>query len=233
MAGCALAPRESSVRLPGGLSMSADSVVLASGSPRRTELLSQLGVEHEVAPANIDETPEPFEAALTYVQRMARAKAAASVAQLVRGQLTLSEDNNRLADDKIVLAADTIVIVDGAILGKPRDEQDGLGMLARLSGRSHQVATAVCLRRSVRQASVCVRTEVSFRSVSLQEARGYWASGEPRDKAGGYGIQGVASAFVNKIDGSYSSVIGLPLVETRALLLAMGYDFKARGPELS
>ncbi len=191
-------------------------VILASASPRRTQLLSELGIAHEVAPADIDETPRSQEPALVYVQRMAVTKAQAGNTQA--GARLGSSQRGIPA----VLAADTIVVADDLILGKPADEQHGLEMLARLSGRTHKVVTAVCLQHGVRQAAALVSTQVSFRSVSLQEARGYWASGEPRDKAGGYGIQGAAAAFVSNIDGSYSGVIGLPLVETRALFLSLG-----------
>lgn len=189
------------------------SLILASASPRRTQLLATLGVSHVVRPADIDETPGSFEAPLAYVQRMAASKAAAGVSAAAAPLA---------GAHAAVLAADTIVIADGAILGKPVDAVGGLQMLMRLSGRRHQVATAVCVRQDVRQAAVCVVTDVSFRSVTVQEAQRYWDSGEPLDKAGGYGIQGSASVFVSKIDGSYSSVIGLPLVETRTLLRALG-----------
>ena len=188
--------------------MSATTIILASASPRRTQLLTELGIEHEVQPADIDETPQPLEPPLVYVQRMAAAKAQAG--------------SHQASGNSAVLAADTIVVADGLILGKPVDEQHGLEMLARLSGRTHQVVTAVCLRHGVRQAAALVSTQVAFRSVSLQEARSYWQSGEPRDKAGGYGIQGAAAAFVSKIDGSYTGVIGLPMVETRALFQSLG-----------
>lgn len=198
--------------------------VLGSASPRRTELLSLLGVEHRVVPADIDETPQRFEPALPYVRRMAAAKADAVLARLATGAGSRAANAANLT----VLTADTVVITDGMILGKPADEADGLSMLARLSDRSHRVATAVSLRRTgdgrhgPRRADVCVQTAVTFRSVSVQEARRYWASGEPKDKAGGYGIQGLASEFVKNIDGSYTNVIGLPLVETRLLLQALG-----------
>ncbi len=201
--------------------------VLGSASPRRTELLSSLGITHRVLPADIDETPSAFELPLPYVRRMAAAKADAVVTRLAP------------ARDSLVLTADTIVIADGMILGKPRDEAEGCAMLARLSGRQHVVATAVSVRRdsgasspgplktgqkkaAPQRGDVCVQTAVRFRSISVQEARRYWASGEPRDKAGGYGIQGAAREYVSKIDGSYTNVIGLPLVETRLLLRALG-----------
>lgn len=186
----------------------AATIILASASPRRTQLLTELGIEHEVQPADIDETPDSLEPPLVYVQRMAATKALAG--------------STRAGGAAAVLAADTIVVADGLILGKPVDEPHALEMLARLSGRTHQVVTAVCLRHGVRQSAALVSTQVSFRSVSLQEASAYWLSGEPRDKAGGYGIQGAAAAFVSKVDGSYTGVIGLPMVETRALFRAMG-----------
>lgn len=190
--------------------------VLGSASPRRTELLSSLGIEHRVLAADIDETPRAFEDALPYVRRMAAAKADAVLTRLAPTR------------DTLVLTADTVVVADGMILGKPRDEADGCAMLARLSGRQHIVATAVSCRRAggdspvPHSADACVQTAVSFRSVSVQEALRYWATGEPIDKAGGYGIQGAAGEFVSNIDGSYTNVIGLPLFETRLLLRALG-----------
>ena len=192
------------------MNRSRSALILASASPRRTQLLSELGFVHEVRPANIDETPLPGERPLAYVRRMAAAKARAGV-------MTLDSAG------RAVLAADTIVLVDEQILGKPRDEADAMRMLGLLSGRTHQVATAVCLREGVRQSAACVVVDVQFRSVSLQEARAYWATGEPSDKAGGYGIQGAAAQFVNKIDGSYTGVIGLPQTETLALLASLGH----------
>jgi len=213
--------RKSSARRSSGLGVLQPTVILASASPRRTELLTSLGVAHQVLPADIDETPYGSESALAYVRRMAVTKA-----RTISVQVGSSSDSTEEAQslNPTILAADTIVVADGAILGKPQGEQDGLAMIARLSGRTHQVVTAVCLCHGVRQAAVSVCTDVSFRSVSLQEARGYWASGEPLDKAGGYGIQGSAARFVSKIDGSYTGVIGLPLVETRALFLTLGID---------
>jgi len=194
----------------GDLRVAYSEVVLASASPRRTQLLAALGVSHRVAPADIDETPQPGEPPGAYVRRMAGSKAAAGVA---------------VTPDVLVLAADTIVVSQVGqnehILGKPADRREGVAMLNHLSGRSHRVLTAVCVRRGDCMASACVETRVWFRSVSVQEALQYWDTGEPQDKAGGYGIQGHASIFVTKIDGSYSNVIGLPLVETRTLLVAL------------
>ena len=193
-------------------------IVLASASPRRAELLAQLGVEFRVAPMDIDEQRNAYEPPIAYVGRMAREKAAAATRQ--------NELNGE--GPQAVLAADTIVVagacahqVAGRVLGKPRDASHAVQMLCDLSDRTHQVYTAVAVRFGVQQAFVCVCTDVRFRSVSMQEARAYWGTGEPADKAGGYGIQGAAIEFVKKIDGSYSNVVGLPLFETRSALRAL------------
>ncbi len=182
-------------------------LILASASPRRTQLLDQLGVAHKVAPAAIDETPHPFEDPVAYVQRMAITKANVGLLQ---------------AQSSPVLAADTLVVSNGLLLGKPADRDEGLRMLARLSGRTHQVYTAVCLLRGQQRACTWVCTEVNFRSVSMQAAQAYWDLEAPLDKAGGYGIQGSAIGFVKKIEGSISNVVGLPLAETLVLLEALG-----------
>ena len=182
---------------------------LASASPRRAQLLTELGVDFVVAPANIDERRAPPETPLAYVRRMALTKAAVGVAQAPSDAASA------------VLAADTIVLAGGRVLGKPLDEKDAQAMLLDLSDQTHQVYTAVAIRLGVKQAYACVCTDVSFRSVSIQEASAYWSTGEPVDKAGGYGIQGAASKFVKKIDGSYTNVVGLPLYETRCLLRAL------------
>ena len=180
-------------------------LVLASASPRRTQLLDTLGVEHRIRPADIDETPLPGERPVPYVRRVARAKAAAVA----------------VSGTEPVLAADTIVVHGGRILGKPAGREDALRMLAALSGTAHLVITAVAVEHGPRRAAALAATRVWFRSVSVQEAQQYWDSGEPRDKAGGYGIQGAASAFVTRLEGSYSNVVGLPLTETRALLAGL------------
>ena len=182
---------------------------IASASPRRAQLLTELGIDFVVAPADIDERRHPPETPLTYVRRMALTKASVGVAQAPSDLSTA------------VLAADTIVVRGGRVLGKPIDESDAVGMLLDLSDLTHQVYTAVAIRRGVQQGFACVCTDVSFRSVSMQEARAYWSTGEPVDKAGGYGIQGAASKFVKKINGSYTNVVGLPLYETRCLLRAL------------
>ncbi|EST16779.1 septum formation protein Maf [Pseudomonas putida S610] len=187
---------------------------LASGSPRRRELLTQIGVRFRVASAPIDETSLPGESAEAYVERLAKAKAAAG-----RARLEPAEIANESA---VVLGADTAVVLDGRILGKPEHRDDALDMLARLSGREHQVLTAVALDDGKRVESLCVSSTVRFRVIDQQEAQRYWASGEPADKAGGYAIQGLGAVFVTGLVGSYSAVVGLPLSETAQLLARFG-----------
>ncbi|MGE0486741.1 MAG: nucleoside triphosphate pyrophosphatase [Gammaproteobacteria bacterium] len=177
-------------------------LVLASRSPRRAELLRQLDVSFVVVAADIDESPLGGERSADYVARVAQAKATA------------------VHDDGVaILAADTCVCVDGEIFGKPRDREDAFRMLRTLSGRWHEVHTAVALRapnHGITATVVTTRVEFAALDDALLEA--YWATGEPADKAGAYGIQGVGGALVRRIEGSYSAVVGLPLVETRILL---------------
>ncbi|MEH6591736.1 MAG: Maf family protein [Halioglobus sp.] len=189
--------------------MSTLQLILASASPRRRDLLDQLGVSYQVDPADIDETPRDREAAGDYVERMAREKAAC-----------VAQRHDML--DCVVLAADTTVVIDEDILGKPTDHFDGLGILARLSGRRHRVITAVCLqtRQSVEVRQV--ETGVNFVQLDRAVCEAYLATSEPWDKAGAYAIQGLGGAFVSSIDGSYSNVVGLPLTETWRLLSASG-----------
>lgn len=184
-------------------------LILASASPRRRELLAQLGVECICKPADIDETPYADESPDAYVRRMALQKASA----VRRRHPGLGQ---------WVLAADTTVVVDGAVLGKPRDREDALRMLALLSGRAHAVMTAVCLIGSSEESTVLVKTRVQFIALTRHECEAYLDSGEAWDKAGAYGIQGLAGAFVAAIDGSYSNVVGLPLSETWRLLRDQG-----------
>ena len=179
---------------------------LASGSPRRRELLTQIGVPFCAVSADIDETPLNDESPAAYVERLARGKAAAG------------RDAVACAADFCVLGADTAVVLDGKILGKPVDEADACAMLMMLSGREHEVVTGIALLDGQRCQSRVVRSLVRFRRIEAQEAAAYWASGEPRDKAGGYGIQGLGAVFVAGLDGSYSAVVGLPLCETAELL---------------
>ncbi|WP_311971661.1 nucleoside triphosphate pyrophosphatase [Pseudomonas baltica] len=186
-------------------------IYLASGSPRRRELLTQIGVPFVPLSAAIDETPLPGEAPADYVARLALGKAIAGFASVPAD-----------ARQGVVLGADTAVIVDTRILGKPVDRADALAMLASLSGREHQVLTAVALFDGTRSEVVNVSAQVRFRVFEPAEAQAYWASGEPVDKAGGYAIQGLGAVFVTSLQGSYSAVVGLPLCETAALLGRFG-----------
>lgn len=179
---------------------------LASGSPRRRELLAQIGVPFSAISADIDETPFKHESPSAYVERLARGKAEAG-----RGTV--------VSDEKFcVLGADTTVVLNGKILGKPVEEADACAMLMLLAGQEHEVLTAIAVLDGERCESRVVRSLVRFRDISREEAAAYWASGEPRDKAGGYGIQGLGAVFVAGLNGSYSAVVGLPLCETCELL---------------
>jgi septum formation protein len=171
-------------------------IVLASASPRRAEILSSAGIPYVLQiPAHLDETPAPGEPPADYVMRLAREKAAAIP----------------LTQGRIVLGADTAVVIDGEILGKPSSSDDAARMLRLLSGRAHDVITGVCLRDSRTQVVDSAATRVWFSQLSEAEINAYLASGEPMDKAGAYGIQGLASKFVTRIDGCYFNVMGLPI----------------------
>ncbi|MFD2229659.1 Maf family protein [Alkalimarinus sediminis] len=193
-------------------------LILASSSPRRRELLSQIGVSFDVMSADIDETPLASEPASEYVVRMAREKVMACTSSL-EGLQTVT-----------ILGADTSVIVDGDILGKPDNYESAKEMLLKLSGREHQVMTSICvvtcsLGRTPESADLMTRlvtTDVKFRPLSEGQIQSYWNSGEPQDKAGAYGIQGFGAVFVDSIKGSYSAVVGLPLAETAELLSTAG-----------
>jgi septum formation protein len=199
--------------------MPADFVFLASGSPRRRELLRQIGVGVQLLEIRVDETARAGEQAEDYVTRLARAKAQ-------EGWQRCSAHAGAP-----VLAADTAVIVDRAILGKPKDRSDAAAMLQLLSGRSHEVLTAVALRSEHGIESRLSSSVVSFRSIDPAEAARYWQTGEPCDKAGGYGIQGYGAVFVAELRGSYSGVMGLPLYETAELLDAAGVSrWKSAAP---
>jgi septum formation protein len=181
-------------------------IALASASPRRRELLSQLGIDFDLVKVDVDESQFPQEAATDYVLRLAKTKAQAGLAaQMSAVKLP-------------VLGADTIVVVDGEVLGKPVDQEDFLRMMRLLNGRQHQVYTAIALATPELLLSDTVRTEVWFSAMTTAQMLAYWQSGEPADKAGGYGIQGLASRFIPKIAGSYFAVVGLPLYETDQLL---------------
>ena len=178
-------------------------VYLASRSPRRAELLQTLGVDFRIVDVTIDEAVRAGEISADYVLRLAAAKAAAGHAQVPPGGA--------------VLAADTCVVIDNEIIGKPRDRLDAMAILQRLSGQWHEVLTGVALAVAT-TATVCVTTRVQMRRLTDREIAAYWASGEPADKAGAYGIQGLGGALVERIEGSYSNVVGLPLAETLVLL---------------
>jgi septum formation protein len=182
-------------------------IILASASPRRQELLDQINVTYKVYPVDIDETPRINEPPLAYVQRLAAEKSAACKAQL--------------NPDRPILAADTAVVLGKMIMGKPKNQADALAMLMQLSGKTHQVYSAISLRGREHGQAVCI-TEVTFRHLKEQEILAYWHSGEPLDKAGSYAIQGLGALFVEAIKGSFSGVVGLPLFETAELLSNQG-----------
>jgi septum formation protein len=186
------------------------SLVLASASPRRSALLSQIGVPHRVDAAHIDESVRRGESPQQYVERLAAGKAASIAAQPARSH------------GLPVLGADTSVILGERIFGKPDSLAVALEMLAALGGRTHEVLSAIALSDARGVRTRVSRTRVTLRAISEREIRDYWASGEPRDKAGGYAIQGLAAIFIERIEGSYSGVMGLPLCETAALLAEAG-----------
>lgn len=185
-------------------------VILASQSPRRRDLLNLIGIPHTVRPADIDETPLPGERPLTVVERLARAKA------------------RRIAMDEpeaLVVAADTIVVIDDAILNKPVDASDARRMLRTLQGRRHDVYTAVCVTHGGREAAGVEDTGVWFRELSDGAIDAYIATGEPMDKAGAYGIQGYGATIVERVDGDFFTVVGLPLVRLTRLLTEIGINY--------
>jgi septum formation protein len=190
--------------------MDSVNLVLASGSPRRAQLLALLGLACEVVPVDLDETPRPGEAPADYARRMAAEKVAMAA--------------TRHAPDCLVLAADTVVALGEEILGKPADAGDAARMLRRLSGRRHDVHTAVAAIRDGNTAFRTSSSQVTFRNLLGREIEAYVATGEPLDKAGAYGIQGLAAIFVTRLCGSYTGVVGLPLCETADLLACLGVD---------
>lgn len=183
---------------------------LASKSPRRREILRSIGIEFEQIKVTTNESPLPGESAEELVLRLAIAKAEAAAG--------LSH----------VLGSDTVVVLDDCILGKPTDADNAVNMLLALSGRSHLVLTGVALRTPEGTRSVLSKTDVRFREIERDEAIAYWHSGEPADKAGGYGIQGLGGIFVESISGSYSGVMGLPVFETVELLKSAGIEVLAK-----
>lgn len=184
-------------------------LVLASASPRRRDLLDGLDLDFEVRPVEVDETPRPGERPAAMVERLAREKAAA-----------------RSAPGEIVLAADTVVVLDGEILGKPADRDEAVRMLTRLAGREHEVLTGIALLEgaSGRTATAVDRTLVSMTPLADRRIGWYVDTGEPMDKAGAYAIQGLGAAFVDSIRGSYTNVVGLPLPRLRSLMAELGCE---------
>ncbi len=183
---------------------------LASRSPRRRELLARLGTPFECLPVDVDEAPRPGERPEDYVLRLAEAKA------------RLARQGLPPAAPGWVLGSDTCVVLDGRLLGKPADQAEALAMLERLSGRVHEVLTAVALVDETHCHTALSRSRVALRPTTPEERRAYWASGEPADKAGGYAIQGLGAAFVTHLDGDWTAVMGLPLAATHALLKRAG-----------
>ena len=180
-------------------------LVLASSSPRRVDLLRQLGLDFEVRATQINEKRKVGEKVKSYVRRMAKEKA-----------------ESALLPNHITLGADTVVSLGRRIFGKPENAEDALTMLMALSGRWHKVVTGVALNDGNHTESLVVTTKVSFRDITAGEARQYWATGEPKDKCGGYAIQGRGAVFVDRLIGSYSAVVGLPLSETQIMLEKFG-----------
>ncbi|MCB1791369.1 MAG: septum formation inhibitor Maf [Gammaproteobacteria bacterium] len=186
-------------------------IILASQSPRRAALLDQVGITYECLAADVDESVHADERAADYVERVAIAKADTVHAQ---------------HPNRIVLAADTAVVLDQRILGKPRDRDEAVEMLSLLSGRTHEVLTGVAIAADVSAFRLSV-SRVGFRTLSADEIDAYWRSGEPADKAGAYAVQGIAAAFIERIEGSYSGIMGLPLFETLALLREAGVQTRS------
>jgi septum formation protein len=195
--------------------MTSARIILASQSPRRRELLTLVGIPHEVRPADLDERVLPGEAPAPHAERLARAKAEAVAAN---------------EPEAIVIGADTIVVLDGDILGKPRDAGDAAAMLHRLAGRTHTVLTAVAVTRNGRTVSGVESVEVTFRPVTREQIDAYIATGEPMDKAGAYGIQGFGAVIVERVHGDYFAVMGLALGRLVGLLEQVGVMYRFGKP---
>ncbi len=194
--------------------MTSPQVILASQSPRRRELLALVGIAHTVRPADIDERYLPGEEPAAHAERLARGKAAVVAAE---------------SPEAIVIGSDTIVVVDGDVLGKPRDERHAAEMLARLAGRTHVVLTAVAVRWRGREHSAVERVAVTFHPLSAPEITAYIATGEPMDKAGAYGIQGFGASIVARVEGDYFAVMGLPVQRLVRLLGELGVRYRFGG----
>ena len=191
--------------------MSSCRVVLASASPRRRDLLNLIGIDHEVRPANLDESIRPRETPRRHAERLARDKASA-----------IAERD----PDLITIAADTIVVINRKVLGKPVDKEDAARMLAMLSGREHTVITAVAVSRGRKLRSAIEEVKVKFRRLREDEIDAYIATGEPMDKAGAYGIQGYGATIVERVEGDYFAVMGLPLVRLIGLMRDVGVQYR-------
>ena len=191
--------------------MIAPHVILASQSPRRRELLTLVGIPHEVRPADIDESYGAGELPHAHAERLAREKAAVVA---------------RTAPDAVVIGSDTIVVLDGDVLGKPRDERDAASMLMRLSGRTHTVMTAVAVMWRGVERSAVEEVEVTFHTLTSAEIDAYIATREPMDKAGAYGIQGFGATIVARVDGDYFAVMGLPLQRMVRLMADLGLRYR-------
>ena len=185
------------------------SILLASSSPRRVGLLQQIGLMFETMSPDVDESLAAGEMPMAYVERLSKSKAAAGLTH---------------RPSYVVIAADTVVTLADEVIGKPMDRADGIEMLMRLSGTTHRVLTGVTVASAADSRTQVVASDVSFRAVSEDEAYAYWRTQEPADKAGGYGLQGIGSIFVEKIHGSPSAVIGLPMLETELMLKHFGID---------
>ncbi|MDX2208579.1 MAG: Maf family protein [Gemmatimonadales bacterium] len=187
--------------------MTLPTIVLASASPRRRQLLEMIGLDILIAPADVQEIPLPRERPAAYARRLARDKA-------------------RAVPGRLVLGADTIVVIDDSILEKPRDDSHALEMLLRLQGRTHEVITSICLIADGVEHQATDRTTVTFRAADEGWLRDYIATGEPLDKAGGYGIQGWGAALVERIEGDFFGVMGLPIRLVLQLLAEAGYEYR-------
>jgi nucleoside triphosphate pyrophosphatase len=186
-------------------------VILASGSPRRRQLLELIGIRHEVRPSNVDEKIKGKETPRKHAERLAREKASVFA---------------KAEPDSVIIAADTIVVINGKILGKPANAVDAGSMLALLNGRNHTVFTAVAVARGSRLKSGVEEVHVKFRKLTDNEIDAYIATGEPMDKAGAYGIQGFGATIVERIEGDYFAVMGLPIVRLVRLLAELGVDYR-------
>lgn len=187
-------------------------LILASSSPRRAALLRQIGLSFRIEPQSVLEKVQPGELPGEFVDRLSRQKVEAALGASVTGAAT------------VVVGADTVVVMDDDILGKPQGKEDAIDMLMKLSARKHRVITGMTIGRSDHMETQVVETIVAFRELTVTECERYWLTGEPEDKAGAYGIQGLGAIFVASIEGSYSNVVGLPLMETAVGLRNFGID---------